>query len=330
MQVATIERLSGRWDRVSDGQSVLTEEHEESALQEATAAIFTLDTTAPLGLSTAIEKTSESKVSKNHSEVEAFLRAHRENFSCTLEDICKLSLLIVSPHRSFSLELEKEPKALFRTTPQTVNIRLFGDMREASAFSAVGTFLIERRLTELLSWASEELEKETFHPLFIAGVWYLCFLQISPFHTANHRLAALTTWRMLIDSGYPFLRYEHFASGLADDLEGYYGALRQAERTAGSDWSTLNAWLEFFLDAVLEAALSLSVEQEKKFEQFRLTSVQQQILGIVKDSGSMTRDGIAKRSGINPSTIKYNLSVLTQQGMLKRQGAGRTTSYVAL
>lgn len=88
-----------------------------------------------------------------------------------------------------------------------------------------------------------------------------------------------------------------------------------------------NIWLETFLDCLLDSSQRLISVGEQRAEGLRLTAVQKQIIGVVRSYGSATRERIATESGINLSTVKYNLSVLATRGHLKREGGGRTTSY---
>ena len=194
-------------------------------------------------------------------------------------------------------------------------------------FPTVSPFLVEQRLEELLEWARHELEDGQFHPLFVIGTFHLLFLQIHPFPTANHRLALILLWRLLDAHGYSYVRYSHFAPEIASRSKQYFAALRQAEKTAYGNWSTLNIWLEFFLDMLVLASQNLLTLTERTVSSARLSSVQRRIIDVIKSSGSATREKIVTETGINLSTVKYNLSVLASRGHLKRDGGGRSTSY---
>jgi Fic family protein len=197
-------------------------------------------------------------------------------------------------------------------------------------FESVSSFLINERFSDLVSWVSQELEDDRFHPLYVIGTFHLLFLQIQPYQTANHQLCLAIVWHLLNKNGYSFFEYSHFAPTLLTKSEEYFNALRQAEKTAYGTWATLNVWLEFFLEVLLESNAVLSDTRQRLVGHYRLTPVQKQILQVVKTYGSATRERIARETGINVSTVKYNLSVLYSNGQLKREGGGRSTSYTVL
>ncbi len=209
-------------------------------------------------------------------------------------------------------------------------VPMVGQSTNEVVFSTVPPFLISQRLEGLVNWTNTELRSGLIHPIIVIGTFHLLFLQIHPFSTANHRLSLILTWRLLDDIGYSFIRNSHFAPWLSGRAKSYYSALRQAEKTAQTNWSTLNIWLELFSDSLREASESVLSDGEKQTEVRRLTFVQKRIIEVVRNHGSVSRDKIVNETGINLSTIKYNLSVLADKGHLKRDGGGRGTSYTIL
>src|SRR5262249_34865675 len=149
-----------------------------------------------------------------------------------------------------------------------------------------------------------------------------------PFSRANHRLSLLILWRLMNEHGYSFVQHTSFSAVLLRRLRAYSNSLRQAEKTVFNSWSTFNIWLEFFLEALVSATDQLSETVEKGVEEQRLTRTQKNIIEIIRTRGPVTRETIVTESGINLATVKYNLSVLSARGYLKRKGGGRTTSYL--
>lgn len=333
LQVGIIERFSGMWERLSQSDVMASESAHEIALQRGAEACLRLDSTSPAGLSMFIEvqsshapQLSDSLDTSNTTSnpITSMLEAHTHPAGFDLVSICDLWSLIVRGR----LTSENETlSSLMRHTGIYFTAPEMGPRGDERVFPAVSPFLVEQRLSELLEWTEHELEEGVFHPLFIIGTFHLLFLQIQPFPSANHRLSLVLLWRLLDMHGYGFVRYSHFAPEIEQRSKQYFASLRQAEKTAYNNWSTLNNWLEFFLDVLVLASQNLLEKTQRDENTARLTQVQRKIIDVIKSSGSATREKIVTETGINLSTVKYNLSILANKGHLKRDGGGRSTSY---
>ncbi len=336
-QVGVIERFAGVWERLAQSEALASEAILHQSLERGAESCLRLDTSSPAGLSLYIEvqsgpngrsdiiygKDKNSAWSGRSNPLEAMIEAHLHPAEFDLDGIRQLQLLLaLGQTASTPDELPQ-----MRTSAQYFTAPDLGPRGNEVVFPTVSTFLVEQRLAELLEWTRHELEDGQFHPLFIIGAFHLLFLQIHPFSTANHRLALVLLWRLLDAHGYGFVRYSHFTPEIEQRSKQYFAALRQAEKTAYGNWSTLNIWLEYFLDTLLGASQSLLSLTERQVSSSRLTTVQRQIIDVIKSNGSATREKIVTETGINLSTVKYNLSVLANRGHLKRDGGGRSTSY---
>lgn len=322
-QIALLERCCGTWDRVSTINIEIVKEKDNGteALPELVTGIKTavsLDGSTPqldhnviLGDLTAYAMASASTDLLSMELINQFYQALEKN-STGHESTINAPLII---------------SANFRTTiSHFLSIQSsFGS--EEIVFQTSSPFLIEKRLQELVDWFNQELNSGTYHPLILIGVFHLLFLQIFPFKSANHRLSFLLMWYLLKNNSYSFVLGNHFASYIFGREKTYYAALRQAEKTALTTWSQINVWLECFTELLTFSVQSLLKAHAEKEERTRLTNVQKLIIGVVKNHGTVTRERIAEDTGINLSTVKYNLSVLTERGQITREGGGRSTRY---
>lgn len=313
-------------------------------MYESVKAAFSLDSTSPVGLSFFIERDNGSVESNeneeredktaplfeqnrifsgNDSNFQALLKAHSEDTDWSLEGIVKLYSAISPSGTETNIDSILRSKATYFFAPA-----LNGS--DEMVFQTVAPFLIRRRTEQLLAWLEQELESESQHPLIVIGCFHLLFLQIHPFPAANHRLSLTLLWKLLVENGYDFVAFEPLARQFSERSAQYFSALRQAEKTAGNTWSSINIWLEFFVESLLACATSLIQQSERRAQHAGLTPVQKQIVDVVKNYGSVSREAIVSETGINLSTVKYNLSVLSERGHLTREGGGRSTSYRAI
>ena len=349
-QIATIERATGHWERLSMSPAFASDELFNSALISGSKAILALDGAASLGLGNQIqiENLSATDGSAQGSDSHEFgqvdpglleaplVAAHKLEAPFSIQGIEYLWELISGGQNNSSvMEFDEWAKSAitgtrYRHQNCSFLVPMIGQSTNEVVFSTVPPFLISQRLEALVNWTNNELRAGLIHPIVVIGTFHLLFLQIHPFSTANHRLSLILAWRLLDDIGYSFVRNSHFAPWLSSRSKNYFSALRQAEKTAQTNWSTLNIWLELFADSLREASESVLSDGEKQTEARRLTFVQKRIIEVVKNHGSVSRDKIVNETGINLSTIKYNLSVLADKGHLKRDGGGRGTSYTIL
>ena len=344
-QVATIERFCGAWERVSTQAQFTAPGAAERALLLGIAATAELDQTTSPSVQMQLRDWREREGQADYSsaytfsmqnpmhgigsappELRALFATHEAEleFNPALVELCHRALIgeDIVLDGIFSDQTSELDTSRFRR-----GTHRFGGPRNEVVFQTVPAFVIEQRLDDLLEWTAQELHTGRHHPLVIGGVFFLLFLQISPYDRANHRLAIVLLWHFLLSTGYTFVRFNHFATQFQSNSEQYVIALRQAEKTSYGNWSTLNSWLEFFLQALCVGCQELESVSELTVRQSRLSSIQRDIIEVIRSNGTATRERIVKDTGINISTVKYNLAVLSARGHLKREGGGRSTSY---
>lgn len=326
MLISQIERLAGRRElrsQVAETRSILSD-----LLQKTYLSTLCLDQTTPAQLTHPIIsyfKTSPrislnlgnilSDDSLKQSQACKDCFTHEFNF-CEQEIIkvyCKLA----------NVDFEEvEEQDIFRKT-----ITSFLTHENQRVFTAVSPFLVKKRFYELVEWVSDELYLGEIHPIIVIATYHLLFLQLQPFQTANHRTALVTTWHLLRHSGFSFVRESDLFGIFLKDEKEYYAALKQSERSVFTDWTTMNAWIEFFSSKLFECATNC-FEQDQTIADFNaLSATQKRILEIIKREGVVSRERVVSETGISSSTIKYNLSQLAERGHLRREGQGRATNY---
>ena len=320
-QVAAIERLSGRLEKMPLNSDPDNTERDR-AIRNGCVAALRLDATASPLDSHSSERTSAG----SSAAFEALLAAHAASFELDPSGIIDLYGRISGTR--VTTDGDSPDMSLLRRQAAPFCAPALG--KDEIVFTTLQPFLVPQRFVEITEWIQHELEQGTHHPLILIGVHHLLFLQTSPFPTANHRVALVLTWHLLNDHGFSFVALRHFAPYLEELSKQYFSALRQTEKTALTNWATFSAWLELFFQTLETASEDLAESAEGRLERLRLTTVQKRIVETVRTEGPVTREKIADVTGINISTIKYNLGVLSSRGLLHRLGGGRTTSYTLL
>ncbi len=333
-QIAKIEYFAGSWSRLRLNTGFASDEKRQMTCSRDAYAILCLDANTSVVLAVQLRELLKKGVALSDRGDDFLQELDSKNGHIIELDRLKKPLnapfalsftQLLQLHQTLGVAASEHAKAPENSLRQQANSFLDPDGRKI--FPGISAFLVEKRLRALLEWTEAELRADLLHPLLVIGTFHLLFLQTLPFKQANHRVALIVMRKLLEAHGYDFVAYSALSPLLLKNEEAYFNALRQAEKTAGSNWSTLNTWLEFFLDSVLSSGNRLQTEYEQSFLRSRLSAVQQQILTVVKEQGSATRERVAQETGINLNTVKYNLTVMHQRGHLRRNGGGRTTNY---
>ncbi len=331
--VAQLERLTGILQRSSH---IMKAEQIEDHIQTNALSALCLDHTTPAPLThplltffnttKAATFNSSNIISKEHLDI---IQKTKNGFNINFE-LSEEGLLILNQTLVSKQKLTEEPQNL-NVDDVLRNYQLsFLSHDNKRIFTTVSPFLVKKRLRELIEWTCDELSYGEISPILTIGTFHLMFLQIHPFKDGNHRTALAATWSLLNDCGYTFIESSSFIKAFLESSETYYSSLKHAERTIFSDWSGSPLWLEYFVRTLLSAAEQAVSAEERYTNQAVLTETQKQILEVIKNHGAVTREKVVTETGINLSTVKYNLSLLKERGHLRREGGGRSTFYTIL
>ena len=335
LSLTGVERLAGHWEATNakDLQSETAHYTQlyHANITAASVAALCLDSTTPANISSLLPKNwasyspdvdlldgknfneLSSALTSPIAELDRYIAAHEIQLELKPVAIFELHRLIVGPSADPG-QYRKESSSLVGPNG-------------ADLFVTTSAFMVDQRLNDLCQWVRKELSSALLHPLIVIGIFQLLFVYIYPFKFGSHRLGLILTWHLLKDNGYEFVRYGHFIPEICRESKEYSNALIQAEKSLYGNWATLPVWLEYFTETLRRTCRSILDYRKKRTQLGQLTSVQRLIVEVVQLKGAASRDAIARETGINVATVKYNLTVLTQKGRLRRHGGGRTTSY---
>jgi len=197
-------------------------------------------------------------------------------------------------------------------------------------FETATPFDTPRLMNELVEWTNRTLEQKELHPLLVAAIFTVVFLEIHPFQDGNGRLSRILTTLILIRSGYEYVPYSSLESVIEQSKESYYLALRRTQgtiRTNSPDWQP---WLMFFLRALQQQKARLEIKMNReKLLMAQLPPLSVEIVDLIKRHGQLKNAQIVELTGANRNTVKKHLSELVIGNHISKQGAGKGTSYVS-
>lgn len=195
-------------------------------------------------------------------------------------------------------------------------------------FETATPFDTPRKMQDLIAWTRQCLQEQSLHPLLIAAVFTVVFLEIHPFQDGNGRLSRVLTTLLLLRSGYTYVLYSSLESVIENSKEGYYLALRQTQRTIRSETPNWQPWISYFLRALQQQKRRL----EKKIDRERLImaalpELSLQILNAAKERGRISNADVVALTGANRNTVKKHLAALVDANHLTQHGTGKGTWY---
>jgi Fic family protein len=195
-------------------------------------------------------------------------------------------------------------------------------------FQTASPFDTPRLMTELVSWVNAQRESKLLHPLLIAAIFVVVFLEVHPFQDGNGRISRALTTLMLLQAGYAYVPYSSMESVIELNKEAYYLALRQTQGTIRTEAPNWQPWLVFFLRSLAEQVRRLEKKVEReKLVLASLPELSLQIVEMVRERGRTTMSEIVQVTGANRNTIKHHLRNLVERGHLSQQGSGRGVWY---
>ncbi len=205
----------------------------------------------------------------------------------------------------------------------------YPDGTQKTIFTTTAPHMVSKEMEELLLWTNEELENSNINPLIVIGTFVYEFLSIHPFHDGNGRLSRLLTTLLLIRHKYYFVQFVSFEHIIEKRKKDYYKALMDCQKLRNTSQENIGLWLSFFLDCIIQ----LSKQLDQKLTKFShnktyLTERQRSILDLILKKEQMKISDISKTiSYVSLATLKNDLKHLTHNGILKRNGQGRATTY---
>jgi Fic family protein len=198
-------------------------------------------------------------------------------------------------------------------------------------FETASPFDTPRLMGELVAWTRENLDAPLSHPLIVIGVFVVRFLAIHPFQDGNGRLSRALTALLLLKHGYDYVQYSSVESIIEASKEGYYRALRRAQKNIWKGKPDYEPWLSFFLTVL---------QKQKRFVEAKLGAMAADGNSLSKNARAIldlfdkkpewsVRDA-AKKLSMNVNTAAKTVKSLVDGGYLVKHGATKGVWYERL
>lgn len=332
--IAEIDEFKGAWRALG------------TLAPERLLALRRVATIESIGSSTRIEgsKLSDSEVDRllTNLEIRQFdtrdqqeVAGYAETIQTIFDSADAIALTenhIKQLHRDLLTHSEKDARhrGEYKSNPNHVSAFDESGKEIGIVFQTASPFATPRLMEELVDWTNKTLDEKSLHPLLVAAIFTVVFLEIHPFQDGNGRLSRILTTLILLHSGYEYVPYSSLESVIEQSKEGYYLALRRIQGTIRTDTPDWQPWLIFFLRALQQQKARLQIKMEReKLLMAKLPPLSLEIIDLVKKHGSLKNAQIVELTGANRNTVKKHLGDLVAANHLQKHGVGKGTIYLA-
>ena len=223
---------------------------------------------------------------------------------------------------------DEHHRGRYKTTGNSVAAFDANGRQIGIVFETATPFDTPRLMEELVAFAFEAFEAGQLHPLLIAGVFIVVFLEIHPFQDGNGRLSRILTTLLLLRAGYAYVPYSSLESVIEQNKENYYLALRQTQGSIRTGLPNWQPWILFFLQALQQQKNRLAGKVEReKIVLSALPELSARVLEYAREHGRVTIGEMARLTGASRNTLKKHFGRLVEKGHLVLRGGGRGAWY---
>ncbi len=197
-------------------------------------------------------------------------------------------------------------------------------------FTPVAPYDTPEAVERLCSSYEQAVANEKIDSLLLIPIFICDFLCIHPFNDGNGRMSRLLTLLLLYKNGYSVGKYISIEKQIENTKDRYYDTLQKADL----GWHEGENDPTPFIRYMLQVILACYMEFEERVGLMAASGKSSTAYDIVKKYieekiGKFTgADVVAHCPSIGRSSVLAALKKLTEEGLITREGSGRSTFYV--
>ncbi len=279
---------------------------------------------------TRIKQLVEEKTTpKNRNEQE--IAGYRDVLSIIHESFDAISL-----SRGFILQLHKimyshmnNPMAGQTKNVQNYISATYPDGRTEVLFTPLAPFETPQALDKICDEYNRVIGNMELEPLIAIPIFIHDFLCIHPFNDGNGRMSRLLTTLLLYRSGFYVGKYISLEAKIAKNKDLYYDALRSSQHAWHEGTEDAVPFIKYLLGTVLAAYKDFgdrfAIVEEK------LPAIEMVRKAVMNKIGRFNKQDIRELCPtLSLSSVEGALRKMVASGELKREGKGKSTSYIRL
>ncbi|MBQ7178300.1 MAG: Fic family protein [Victivallales bacterium] len=195
-------------------------------------------------------------------------------------------------------------------------------------FTPVAPYETKSAIEAICASYGRTLAMETVDPLILIPVFVCDFLCIHPFNDGNGRMSRLLTLLMLYQNGYDVGKYISIEAQIAKTQDEYYEALQSVSEAWHGERNDVMPFIRYMLQVILSCYVEFGSRANVIGDAAH--SAYDVVLAYVKSKVGRFRgnDAIEACTSAGRSAVLSSLKKLTEEGIIRKEGAGRATFYI--
>lgn len=183
-------------------------------------------------------------------------------------------------------------------------------------------------VSKLLAFVNDNQNK--LDPLILAGLFHRQFVVIHPFIDGNGRTGRLLTKVLLARMELDTFNLFSFENYYNQDVTRYFQTVGVAGNYYDLTEIDHTMWLEYFTEGIINELLRVQKILESKTDHaLKLLPHEQKILDFIQKNGQITDRDYAHFTSRAKATRVLDFNKLIKLKLIKRQGKGKNTFYIA-
>lgn len=173
---------------------------------------------------------------------------------------------------------------------------------------------------------NREMDSCEIDQLILIPVFIIDFLCIHPFNDGNGRMSRLLTTLLLYRAGYVALKYVSLESKIEKTKASYYEALEKSDMNWNNAENDITPFIKYMLGTILAAYRDF--EERVTLVEGKTSAIDLVRNAVSNTIGKFTKSDIMELvPSIGKTSIESSLKVLIDEGVIKREGKGKSTFY---
>lgn len=173
---------------------------------------------------------------------------------------------------------------------------------------------------------NREMDSCEIDQLILIPVFINDFLCIHPFNDGNGRMSRLLTTLLLYRAGYVVGKYVSLESKIEKTKASYYEALEKSDMNWNNAENDITPFIKYMLGTILAAYRDF--EERVTLEEGKTSAIDLVRNAVNNTIGKFTKNIIMELvPSIGKTSIESSLKVLIDEGVIKREGKGKSTFY---
>lgn len=206
----------------------------------------------------------------------------------------------------------------------------YPDGKQKIIFNTTEIHLVKQEMETAIIWTNNAIVNEETHPLIAIGAFIYEFLSIHPYQDGNGRLSRLLTTLLLLQSKYDFVQYASVEYEIEKEKKDYYKALMAGQKNRYLKKEKIDNWILFFLTTIKNTIIKLESQyQQIKDKNSYLNDRQSVALKyIIENEPIKITDITDALKEYTPYILKKDVKYLVDEGLIKKIGKGKATTYI--